>query len=726
MSNECLYNLLPTVYQQLDLAQGQPLRALLGIMQQEYDGVEADITSVYNDLFIETCDSWAIPYIADLLGIEFEDTQSLTINQRARVANSLSYRSRKGEASVLEQIIYDVTGWYVHVVEFFQYLGITQSVQHLRPNQGMTALIRNVPGMALLNGPFDPNAHTVEVLNLSSRQPKYAVNLAGIFVWRLTSYPITSPALAVTLNDQGQAVPLTATDTPTGYYTFSPLALDLPLYNAPQPLAAVGERTQAVNLPIALQPEVVATDIEQASAAGLEVSAYYGPSQAFYIQTVASGDSTPVPVDTILITDLTQWTSPPAGQIAVDVNLGRIVVPADEIPAEGLQVSYSYAFSADLGGGPYSRQDTLVPTPPDIIVSATTPSETSGAIYVNTLAEALENLPNLSNQPAVLIEFQDSGIYQEAITNNDGTIAPFDLTFPSGVQTITIQAADGVRPTVYIQGQDGSGQANTLINVIPNTLVPTLSINGLLINGGLAFAGNLTVQLEHMTLVPTADSASVSVISGVDVGNLNVNIDSSILGALRLPKVMGSLSISNSIVDSVTNTNAALSADDNDDSGPSSQFSCVTVFGAVYVHVLTLASDSIFTGDVLVDNTQTGCMRYCSLPANTSVTPQRFRCQPDFGLQQWAAATPADEQTGANQFLVQQSLIPQFTSVTYGQPGYAQLSPYTSTAITTGAENGTEMGVFQSLNQPQQVANVTQLLQEYLPAGIQPVVLDVD
>jgi hypothetical protein len=258
-----------------------------------------------------------------------------------------------------------------------------------------------------------------------------------------------------------------------------------------------------------------------------------------------------------LITDLTQWTSPPAGQIAVDVNLGRIVVPADEIPAEGLQVSYSYAFSADLGGGPYSRQDTLVPTPPDIIVSATTPSETSGAIYVNTLAEALENLPNLSNQPAVLIEFQDSGIYQEAITNNDGTIAPFDLTFPSGVQTITIQAADGVRPTVYIQGQDGSGQANTLINVIPNasdTLVPTLSINGLLINGGLAFAGNLTVQLEHMTLVPTADSASISVASGVDVGNLNVNIDSSILGALRLPKVMASLSISNSIVDSVTDT----------------------------------------------------------------------------------------------------------------------------------------------------------------------------
>jgi hypothetical protein len=68
-------------------------------------------------------------------------------------------------------------------------------------------------------------------------------------------HPITSPALAVTLNDQGQAVPLTATDTPTGYYTFSPLALDLPLYNAPQPLAAVGEGTQAVNLPIALQPE---------------------------------------------------------------------------------------------------------------------------------------------------------------------------------------------------------------------------------------------------------------------------------------------------------------------------------------------------------------------------------------------------------------------------------------------------------------------------------------
>ncbi len=123
-----------------------------------------------------------------------------------------------------------------------------------------------------------------------------------------------------------------------------------------------------------------------------------------------------------------------------------------------------------------------------------------------------------------------------------------------------------------------------------------------------------------------------------------------------------------------------------------------------------------------------GNVRYCSLPADTSKTPPRYRCQPDFGLQQWKAAMLVSGQipTLIQIFTFEQTLIPQFTSTTYGQPAYAQLSPYTSTDISAGAENGSEMGAFQSLGQPQNSANINQILQEYLSAGLQPTVLNVD
>ncbi|MCD4736933.1 MAG: hypothetical protein K8R53_12890, partial [Bacteroidales bacterium] len=67
--NERLYNLLPAIYRIRDADQGEPLRALLGVMEEEFLAIEQDIAGLYEDLFIETCDEWVIPYIGDLLNI---------------------------------------------------------------------------------------------------------------------------------------------------------------------------------------------------------------------------------------------------------------------------------------------------------------------------------------------------------------------------------------------------------------------------------------------------------------------------------------------------------------------------------------------------------------------------------------------------------------------------------------------------------------------------------
>jgi hypothetical protein len=62
---------------------------------------------------------------------------------------------------------------------------------------------------------------------------------------------------------------------------------------------------------------------------------------------------------------------------------------------------------------------------------------------------------------------------------------------------------------------------------------------------------------------------------------------------------------------------------------------------------------------------------------------------------------------------------PEFTSVCYGYPGYAQLSLKCAAEIRTGAEDGSEMGAFCSLRQPQREANLQMRLEEYLPAGLE-------
>src|SRR6266404_5315066 len=63
-----LYDLVPVVYRQRDADQGYPLRALLRVIAEQVSVVERDITGLYENWFIETCQDWVVPYIGDLVG----------------------------------------------------------------------------------------------------------------------------------------------------------------------------------------------------------------------------------------------------------------------------------------------------------------------------------------------------------------------------------------------------------------------------------------------------------------------------------------------------------------------------------------------------------------------------------------------------------------------------------------------------------------------------------
>jgi hypothetical protein len=110
-ARERLHHLLPAVYRIRDAEHGEPLRALLAVLERELQRIEDDIGGLYDNWFIETCQEWVVPYIGDLLGVRgLVPVRSGVFSQRAYVANTLAYRRRKGTAAVLEQLARDITG----------------------------------------------------------------------------------------------------------------------------------------------------------------------------------------------------------------------------------------------------------------------------------------------------------------------------------------------------------------------------------------------------------------------------------------------------------------------------------------------------------------------------------------------------------------------------------------------------------------------------------------
>ncbi|HET6450800.1 MAG TPA: hypothetical protein VFI08_05790, partial [Spirochaetia bacterium] len=144
--------------------------------------------------------------------------------------------------------------------------------------------------------------------------------------------------------------------------------------------------------------------------------------------------------------------------------------------------------------------------------------------------------------------------------------------------------------------------------------------------------------------------------------------------------------------------------------GPPTSLVCVTVLGTSLVRSLMMASEAIFTDPVICQRRQTGCVRFSYVPEG-SVTPRRFRCQPDTAL---------DGVADADKPAVLRRLAPAFTSRRYGTPAYGQLLMRSAPEIRTGAENGAEMGAYNYLMQPQRESNLRIRLQEYLPFGLEP------
>jgi len=111
-----LFDRLPEIYRTRD-AEQQPadqLRAFLRAIEGPFGALHENITQLYEDLFIDTCDDWVIPYIADLLGSTHLKGEPRTL--RADVADTIALRRRKGTLGAIERLAVNLTGWACRAV----------------------------------------------------------------------------------------------------------------------------------------------------------------------------------------------------------------------------------------------------------------------------------------------------------------------------------------------------------------------------------------------------------------------------------------------------------------------------------------------------------------------------------------------------------------------------------------------------------------------------------
>jgi hypothetical protein len=727
--SERLYNLLPAIYRIRDAEQGEPLRALLGVIEEELRALEQDISGLYEDMFIETCDEWVIPYIGDLIGVHGMHPLSARAGSlRSYVANTIAYRRRKGTAAVLEQIARDVTGWTAHAVEFFELLAATQYLNHLRMHNS-TLDLRDANRLELLGGPFESASHTVDVRRIATAGGKYNIPNIGIFIWRLQSYPLTR---------------ITAREVLPRGYTFDPTGIDIPLFNRPQTEMQITHLAEEINVPAPLRRRPLYDELEELRQALVNNeeprSVYFGKQPVFHVYLVIDGNYEEIPPEEILICDLSDWRIPQSEIIraAVDPTLGRLVLSASLSPEpEEVLVSYSYGFGADVGAGPYNRTvftREVLNRAPDWQVGVSQEETAVGSEKIfGTLADAVDAWNDQPDGTVGVIAIMDSHTYIDDLTHD----LTHDLTRERAIQIpessqLLIVAADwpvvrddalvprrligqfaaaGLRPhllgDIIVSGTAGADSHS------PGELV----LDGVLIEGKITVQeGNLgSLQVAHCTLVSDKNSIAVLPSDGMSRHNdaLKLTVRQTICGGIILSDAVPGLCVIESIIGKGDGT--ALKAE-----GTTVQIEQSTVLGSSSIRSLE-ASNSIFTGKVDVKQRQVGCMRFCVLPY-TSRTPRRFRCQPDLALAERAAQlgrSSAENLTKSEKDAVLARLQPVFTSLRYGDPAYAQLSPACAEEIRTGADDGSEMGVFSSLQQPQREANLYAALEEYLRFGLE-------
>jgi hypothetical protein len=646
-----------------------PLASLLAVIAEQVAAIEENLDQLYDDQFIETAAEWAAPYIGDLIGYRpLHGVIPRLSSPRAEVANTIAYRRRKGTASMLEQLARDVTGWPARAVEFFERVGWTQYMNHVRPEASYAPDLRRSQQLLWHGGAFDTPLHTIDVRRVQAGG-RYNIPNVGLFLCRLGSFSLTrSPAAADPLDPEGRLL------------RFDPLGIDTRLFTDPVTEDEITHLAEPLDLPIPIELRWMAAHRDQ----------YYGRGKSVFLERAgaAPGDPPePIAEADIRVCNLgdivdgggnnvTGWAHVPApgsGEVAIDPVLGRIAL--GDAPSRPVLVSYHYGLPAPIGGGEYERGVT---------------SLRFGAVRQVRDGTALQS--ELAGPTSGTVEVADSRRYA----------APGSIQVEPD-STLVWRAANGTRPCI-------ESSSDIVVTIGPRA---TLILDGLLINGATLRVPDYgdeeprTLVLRHCTFVPGSQGTSAAGLV-VEHPFTAVQVEACVLAPLHVVED-AEVSMRDSIIDA-TGQQLVAYRGPADDLAPGGALTLenVTVIGKVHTrqveatNVLFVArldaGGDAWKGPFWADRRQAGCLRFCFVPTG-SRTPRQYQCEPAEG---------GDV-----------SLWPAFTSLRYGDAGYCQLALGTSEAIGRGAEDESEIGAFHLLFQPQRETNLRLRLDEYLRFGLE-------
>ncbi|MET0494520.1 MAG: hypothetical protein ABW000_15470 [Actinoplanes sp.] len=380
-----MYDLLPAVHRSRDAELGFPLRALLGVLEEDLGRLRGEADALFDGWFAETCAEDRLPGLAELLGL----TLGGAARPRALVANTIGYRRRKGTPETLARLARDVTGRPVQVVENFRMLATTQRLGHPRPGHARTPDLRDLPRLARIGTAGDTVPRTADVRGHPN------LGMIALHVPRLEAYPCTG-------------VDARAVDRAAGRWTFDPAGRDRPLF--------ARER---------LSRYALHRDLAGGGTPALTVALDGAPADLISADLISA--------------DLRAWGRPARG-IAVDPVLGRLTVPAGVAP-ERIVVGYAYGAPGDLGAGPYDHREVraaalAAPWPAEPDQQATVSRNRPAEATFGTVRDAVAAW-NSDAEPARtgLIEIRDSATYPGALR----------IVIPPGARLL-LAAAPGTRP----------------------------------------------------------------------------------------------------------------------------------------------------------------------------------------------------------------------------------------------------------------------------------------
>jgi len=762
-----LFDLLPALYRQRDAdpARAGQFEAYIGLMDEVFKAVDADIETLYHDHFIETCADWMVPYIGDLLGVTHLKGAPRTL--RADVARTVSLRSRAGTLGALESLAFNLTSWAAHAVEMRERLVWNQHLNHLRPDRGVqtshspprhiaepvrhgTVTLRDPGVLSFLGGAFDGFARTVDLKPTGAIHPRPNLPNLVLFLWRLRDFlvPVTRPAHISTLPQPGAAGSDAAF---AARFVIDPFARQTRLFNtfrynpgAEPPEFSQPDRTPGPMPTARLQDGPPTGNVTEYAAVDI-----FTGSRPDDPGDGAPGLTVHLPATVFAGTNwffrganLCAWedglrTPLQEREIVIDPVHGRLLFGITDDANEGaalrnsLRTSYTYAAPGPTGAHPIPREfpETIWPglEPPEVM-SITAQSGSPG------LRAALSGLASAG--PPRIIEITDSMTHRlnfnqiDDIVDEDGPTLTLARPF-------WIRAASGQRPVIEFRQalrMRASDPENDALNraldirfdgvfiTRRNAPAATAIVTRAAVNQ-LIFTGTTLDPAGHMVLDGSVQGSRADMQHALELSeDLGFSDPVQLAAFGQLPEIKFirsiagpvamagdyQLALNDSLVDGGAGPSApapglAISALNDPETayGPRLSVDGATILGRSRVRTAD-GEGAIFVHTLQVRDHQSGCLSFCWFSSNGNRLPQYFAC------------------------LFANTAALSFTASVFGAPGYGQLNRIrTDPRILQDGPGADEMGAFGYQFNTHKWKNLNIRLREFTPVGVRPILATI-